>query len=193
LAATTDAASIICGQEGAKRATLVAAAGGHTLLLVGSSGCGKTMLRAVALQLGLATTFEARLCKCGAYGDPRRSCPCTPRQLASIRNTWPECEITVEVPPVPAKYKQASMAGTSTEEMKKQIEDAATYASLVLHEDARRLLDVSQSETGFDDRVRETIIRVARTIANLDHSENIELSHLTEAINYRPLSALWYG
>ena len=55
-----DAASIICGNEMAKRALLVAAAGNHSILFVGPPNCGKTMLRAVALELGLGNTFEAR-------------------------------------------------------------------------------------------------------------------------------------
>ena len=55
-----DAASIICGNECAKRALLVAAAGNHSILFTGPPNCGKTMLRAVALELGLGNTFEAR-------------------------------------------------------------------------------------------------------------------------------------
>jgi hypothetical protein len=48
-----DAASIVCGNEAAKRALIVAAAGGHSILLIGPPSCGKTMLRAVALKLDL--------------------------------------------------------------------------------------------------------------------------------------------
>ena len=54
-----DAAAIIFGNEMAKRAVVVAAAGNHSLLLVGPPNCGKTMMRAAALELGLAQTFEA--------------------------------------------------------------------------------------------------------------------------------------
>jgi len=60
-----DAASIIHGNEMAKRALLVATAGNHSILFIGPPNCGKTMLRAVALELGLGNTFEARPCPCG--------------------------------------------------------------------------------------------------------------------------------
>ena len=72
-----DAASIICGNECAKRAVVVAAAGGHSILFVGPPNCGKTMLRAVALELGLGNTFEARPCPCGY------------RRSENIFRSWP--------------------------------------------------------------------------------------------------------
>ena len=55
-----DAASIIYGNEMAKRAAVVAAAGNHSILFIGPPNCGKTMMRAVALELGLGNTFEAQ-------------------------------------------------------------------------------------------------------------------------------------
>jgi len=51
-----DAAAIIKGQEMGKRAVVVAAAGKHSLHLFGAASSGKTMLRAVARELGLAET-----------------------------------------------------------------------------------------------------------------------------------------
>jgi len=52
-----DAASIVCDNEMAKRALIVAAAGGHSILFIGPPNCGKTMMRAVALQLNLGVMF----------------------------------------------------------------------------------------------------------------------------------------
>ena len=65
-----DAAAIIHGNELAKRALIVAAAGRHSILFIGPPNCGKTMMRAAAIELGLHDTFEARPCPCG---NPSRS------------------------------------------------------------------------------------------------------------------------
>ena len=86
-----DAATIICGNEMAKRALLVAAAGNHSILFVGPPFCNKTMLRAVALELGLGNTFEARPCPCGYHGSPHRACDCscTRSNGAGRLGRWP--------------------------------------------------------------------------------------------------------
>jgi predicted ATPase with chaperone activity len=65
-----DAAAMIHSNEMAKRAVVVAAAGNHSLLLFGPPNCGKTMMRAVALELGLSQTYEARPCPCGRRNSP---------------------------------------------------------------------------------------------------------------------------
>src|SRR5208282_4595807 len=92
-----DAATIICGNEMAKRALLVAAAGSHSILFVGPPNCGKTMLRAVALELGLGNTFEARPCPCGYHGSPIRACNCSCAKIDKSLAAWPVADITIEV------------------------------------------------------------------------------------------------
>lgn len=184
---TADICGIIKGQEMVKRAVLVAAAGQHSLLTVGPSGTGKTMLRAMAAELGLHESFEAWSCKCGGFGDLLRACNCTPRQLNAVRSKWPACEITIEVPRVPERELHSSLRGTSAEDLRQQLREQITVTSLVLDEASKRLLACSVSEMGFDGHVRDSIVRVARTIANLDGSEAIRPQHLCEAINYRPL------
>ena len=185
-AETADSCTIIKGHEMAKRAILVAAAGNHSLLLVGSSGTGKTMLRAMAAELGLHETFEAWMCKCGGCGDMLRTCNCTPRQMIAVRSKWPPCEITIEAPHVAEREMHSNLRGTSIEDLRQQLQRRTSATSMLLDESMKRLLANAVAELCFDGHVRESIIRVARTIANLDGSEAIGLPHLCEAINYRP-------
>jgi len=69
-----DPAAIIYGNEMAKRALTIAVAGGHSILFVGPPYCGKTMIRGVALELGLSDSFEARPCPCGYRSHRNKPC-----------------------------------------------------------------------------------------------------------------------
>ncbi len=180
-----DAASLIHGNEMAKRALVVAAAGKHSILFLGPPNCGKTLLRAVALDLGLGCTFEARPCPCGYRNDPRRACECSCRQIERHLHKLPVADISIEV--VIPPEREMRTPGTTSAEMRRQIEAKSDYQSLDLDEDSRNLLKATVAELALDPDVRNRFIAVARTIANLDRSERIEARHLCEAINYRML------
>ena len=174
---------MIHGNEMAKRALVVAAAGSHSILFLGPPNCGKTMLRAVVLELGLGSTFEARPCPCGYRSDPRRACQCSCRQIEGHLRKLPATDISIEV--VCPPEREMRTPGTTLAEMQKQIEAKTGYESLELDEDSRNLLKAAVAELGLDTDVRNRILAVARTIANLDRNERIESRHLCEAINYR--------
>lgn len=178
-----DPASLISGNEMAKRALVVAAAGNHSILFVGPPNCGKTMLRAVALQLSLGCTFEAGPCPCGYRDDPCRACQCSWRQIERHVRKLPVADISIEVVFPPEREMRTS--GTTLAEMRRQVEAKSDHHSLDLDEDSRNLLRGAVVELGLDPSVRNRILAVARTIANLDQSEGIEARHLCEAINYR--------
>lgn len=180
-----DAASIIHGNEMAKRALVVATAGNHSILFLGPPNCGKTMLRAVALELGLGSTFEARPCPCGYRSDPRRACRCSCRQIEGHLRKLPATDISVEV--VSPPEREMRTPGTTLAEMRRQIEAKSDFQSLELDENSRNLLKAAVAEMGLDTDVRNRVLVVARTIANLDRCEHIESRHLCEAINYRML------
>ncbi len=124
-----DSASIICGNEMAKRALLVAAAGNHSILFVGPPNCGKTMLRAVALELGLGNTFEARPCPCGYHGSPIRACNCSCAKIERCRAAWPVADITIEVVQPPQR-EMNGRPGTGVAEMKTQIARMSSHTDL---------------------------------------------------------------
>ncbi len=180
-----DTASIIHGNEAAKRAVVVAAAGNHSILFIGPPNCGKTMLRAVALALGLGNTFEVQPCPCGYRNDPRRACECRSSQIKQHLRKLPIADINIEVVCPPEREMRSR--GTSVAEMRQQIEAKTGYESLEVGDDSRNLLKAAVSELGVDADARNRIIAIARTIANLDRSERIEARHLCEAINYRAM------
>jgi predicted ATPase with chaperone activity len=180
-----DAASIVCGNEMAKRALIVAAAGAHSILLVGPPSCGKTMLRAVALKLDLTNTFEARPCPCGYRSDPFVVCRCTIRQVARHVRRLPDVDITLDLQR--PSQRELKFAGMSLVDMQQQIAEKSRYESSELDEDSGNLLRAAVAEFALDVEVQQRIVAVARTVANLDRSEWIKPSHLCEAINYRML------
>lgn len=180
-----DAATLIHGNEMAKRALVVAAAGNHSILFLGSPNSGKTMLRAVALELGLGSTFEARPCPCGYRSDPRRECRCSGRQVEGHLRRLPVADISVEV--ICPLEREMRTPGTTLADMRRQIQAKSDCHSLELDETGRNLLKAAVAELALDADVRKRILAVARTIANLDRCERIESRHLCEAINYRML------
>ena len=180
-----DAASIIHGNEMAKRAVVVAVAGNHTILFIGPPSCGKTMIRAVALELGLGNTFEVQPCPCGYRNDPRRACECKSSQIERHLRKLPVADISIEMVCPPEREMRSR--GTSVAEMRQQIVAKSGYESLEVGDDSRNLLKAAISEYALDADTRNKILAIARTIANLDRSERIDSRHLCEAINYRSM------
>ncbi len=153
-------------------------------------------------------------CPCGFRTDPRRSCNCTPvqveRYMARISGPLLDrIDIHIEVPAVPFQELSAGTPGTSSEQMRADVLAARerqmvrfkgasvkTNALMssrqlreycVLDNVSRNALRDSVQELGLSARAHDKILRVARTIADLDNSDSIELVHLHEAINYRML------
>lgn len=154
-------------------------------------------------------------CPCGFYGDPKRECRCSPNMITKYRNRisgplLDRIDIHVEVPAVKYKEMAGEATGESSEKVRERVEAArAVQRDRFGHANARmtpkemkqhcRLDDVSQellkmamTELNLSARAYDRILKVSRTIADLDGSANIQSQHISEAIQYRSLDRqLW--
>jgi len=151
-------------------------------------------------------------CPCGFLGDPRRPCRCTPTQIDryASRLSGPlrdRIDLTVTVSALPAVDLTSTQEGEATSAIRSRVEAArqrqrarmsAAEAAVNAHLGPRRLRQVCALDSsgerllgGAVDRLRLTarsfdrILRVARTIADLDASATVSREHLAEALQYR--------
>ena len=153
-------------------------------------------------------------CPCGYRTDPRRNCHCTPpiieKYMGKISGPLLDrIDIHIEVPAVAFSELQSGAPGTSSSQMREQV----THARLIqakrfegtstrvnsqlntrqlrevcaLGTSERNMLRDAVTDHGLSARAHDKILRLARTIADLDTSENIKAEHIYEAINYRIL------
>ncbi len=160
-------------------------------------------------------------CPCGYLTDPVHECSCSPAQirryLAKISGPiLDRIDLHVEVPAV--QYRDLASTGTdgeSSESIRKRIDGTRDiqkkrYKSMknchanahigprairtfcALDDKAEAVFKRSMDAFGFSARVYHRILKVARTIADLERSENIQASHISEAVQYRTLDRkLW--
>jgi magnesium chelatase family protein len=158
-------------------------------------------------------------CPCGYRNDPRRDCHCTIPQIERYMGKisgplLDRIDIHIEVPAVPFKELSDERHGTSSADMKAQVAAArqiqqqrfaksrTRYNGQMSSREIRQycrledtgieLLKCSVTELGLSARAHDKVLRTARTIADLDDSDAIQVQHLSEAINYRLLDRqLW--
>jgi magnesium chelatase family protein len=159
-------------------------------------------------------------CPCGYYGDPKRECRCMPSQIQRYHNKisgplLDRIDLHVEVPAI--RYQDLANIGTGDssaairdrvvaarrrqgERFKahRRIHNNAGMRSRELQKfcsltaDAQDILKMAISDLHFSARAYDRIIKVARTVADLDSSEGIQPRHVQEAIQYRTLDRqLW--
>ena len=148
-------------------------------------------------------------CPCGFFGDATRECRCTPgiiqRYLSKISGPLLDrIDIHIEVPAVPYKELRSNGVCESSADIRGRVEQARAVqqargfmnarmpVSLIrkqcaLDDAGERTLEMAVRKMGLSARAHDRILKVARTIADLDHSENVSAKHLAEAVQYRSL------
>ena len=159
-------------------------------------------------------------CPCGFFGHPTRRCTCPPgaaqRYLSRVSGPLLDrLDIHIEVPPVDFKRLSSSEKSESSADIGKrigraraaqqarfkgrglhangQMDAANTREHCRLDAESRRLLESAFSSLGLSARAYDKILRVARTIADLEGSGGIEAPHLAEAIQYRSLDRKFWS
>jgi magnesium chelatase family protein len=153
-------------------------------------------------------------CPCGFYGDTTRECRCTPaiiqRYLARISGPLLDrIDLHIEVPAVPYKEMRADEQGASSEELRARIQAARRIQRERKHYNAElpprllrkvcrldeageRTLELAMRKLGLSARAHDRILKVARTIADLDAVESVSAKHLAEAVQYRSLDRTYW-
>ena len=160
----------------------------------------------------MVCSFDSHGCPCGYLGDTRRECTCTQSQITRYRRRisgplLDRIDVHVEVPRV--KYEE--MAGVATGEPSKVVGGRITKARKLgaerLNEtgrltnaemnpkdvdrfcktdrDAEALLRHAHDRLQLSGRGFHRVLKVARTIADLNGGERIGVAHLGEALQYR--------
>jgi magnesium chelatase family protein len=158
-------------------------------------------------------------CPCGFLGDPRHACKCTPpvieRYMARLSGPLLDrIDLHIEVPGVPFSELSARADGTSSATMREQVDraraaqrerfgtDNHTLNSRMgtrqlrkfceLTPEGQSLIKMAMDELGLSARAHDRILRVARTLADLEGLEKIQPPQVMEAIGYRSLDRkLW--
>jgi magnesium chelatase family protein len=152
-------------------------------------------------------------CPCGFYGDPVRECTCAPTQVTRYqkRISGPlldRIDIHIEVPRVDYNKLTDDRLGEPSEAIRERVERARErqrrrFADIPLTcnadmgpgevrricrlDDAgRSLVRAAMQQLQMSARAFHRILKLARTIADLAGSEEIDTAHLAEAIQYRP-------
>ncbi|PIQ10070.1 MAG: magnesium chelatase [Ignavibacteriales bacterium CG18_big_fil_WC_8_21_14_2_50_31_20] len=159
-------------------------------------------------------------CPCGYYTDPTKECTCNSgmiqKYMAKISGPMLDrIDIHIEVPAVKYKDLSSNINGETSEEIRKrvivakEIQIARFNEFPNIHSNAdmgtneirqfckldsagTELLKMAMTKLGLSARAYDRILKVSRTIADIEGSENILPNHLSEAIQYRSLDReLW--
>ncbi len=160
-------------------------------------------------------------CPCGYYTHPTKECTCSPSQVQRYlgRISGPlldRIDLQVEIQPVPFKDLRDAPSGESSSEIRRRVVAAraiqqerykdfpgvhcnAQMNSRMIAEwatpdqEAMKILEQTMTRFDMSARAYDRILKVARTIADLEASSSITSSHMREAVSYRNLDRASWG
>lgn len=158
-------------------------------------------------------------CPCGYYGSEDKECTCSKKEIAKYMNKisgplLDRFDIQIEVTPVKYKNLQNNEKIESSEKIKERVNKARNIQierykkynlfsnseltpNLIqkfcnLNNESHKLMKSAFEKLGLSARAYNRILKVARTIADLDSKEKIECKHIAEAIQYRNLDRKYW-
>jgi len=161
-------------------------------------------------------------CKCGYYGHPTKECTCSPNDIKKYMGKisgplLDRIDIQIEVPPVTYNDMTCGERGEHSRDIKARVNRARAFAARRFErdgiekkfsnaalsprdvqsyckpdEEGAKLLRTAFDTLGLSARGHDKILRVARTIADLDESEQIKAVHIAEAIQLRSLDRKYF-
>jgi magnesium chelatase family protein len=159
-------------------------------------------------------------CPCGYFNDPSRECTCTPpviqRYISKISGPLLDrIDIHIDMPAVKYRELREDSGGETSDRIRERVVGArkrqlARYQGEKIYCNAQmshrqlrkycnisaeceRLLENAMSRLGLSARAHDRILKVARTIADLEGAESISTTHISEAIQYRSLDRNYWA
>ena len=158
-------------------------------------------------------------CPCGYYGSSEKECTCSIQAINKYMGKisgplLDRIDIQIEVTPVKYKKLENSKPEETSEQIKKRVNKArqiqinrykeekiysnsSLTPSLIekyckLNKESKTILEIAFNKLGLSARAYGRILKVARTIADLEGSEQIQKAHIAEAIGYRNLDKKYW-
>lgn len=159
-------------------------------------------------------------CPCGYYGSKDKECTCTPQMISKYMGKisgplLDRIDICTEVSPVKYQKLDSNEQIETSDEIKKRVNKARKiqlerYENVKifsnseltpklmdkyckLDEKSKKVLENAFNKLNLSARAYGRILKVARTIADLNGTDNIEVKHVAEAIQYRSIDRKYWG